>query len=64
MINLKKRYILNAIFNQLCATPVVSGAVLMLLIGRAGIYWIALGILFSFIKAVIDGWILLVEIDR
>ncbi|MDQ3022734.1 MAG: hypothetical protein M3R36_19545 [Bacteroidota bacterium] len=60
----KKRYILNTMFNQLCATPVVVAAVLMLLIGGAGIYWIALGILFSFIKAVIDGWILLVEIDR
>jgi len=60
----KKKYILNAIINQLCASPVVIGAILMLLIGGAGIYWIALGILFSFIKAVIDGWVLLVEIDR
>ena len=37
----------------------------LLLFGiESGFYWIAAGVIVSFIKAVIDAWVLLVEINR
>jgi modulator of FtsH protease len=32
--------------------------------GEIGIFWIVPAIVFSFIKAVLDAWVLLVEINR
>jgi hypothetical protein len=31
---------------------------------ESGFYWIAAGVIVSFIKAVTDAWVLLVEINR
>jgi hypothetical protein len=31
---------------------------------RAGLYFVAAAIIFSFVKAVLDAWVLLVEINR
>jgi modulator of FtsH protease len=36
----------------------------LLLGGASGFYWIAAGVIISFIKAVMDAWVLLVEINR
>lgn len=32
--------------------------------GSGGLYWIVPAIIFSFVKAILDAWVLLVEINR
>jgi hypothetical protein len=43
---------------------IVIGGVLMFAGGEAGFYWIAIGMCLALIKAVSEGWIFLVEINR
>jgi hypothetical protein len=45
-------------------SPFIVGGVLLLFGIESGFYWIAAGVIVSFIKAVIDAWVLLVEINR
>ena len=42
----------------------IVGGALLLFGMESGFYWIAAGVIVSFIKAVIDAWVLLVEINR
>jgi hypothetical protein len=60
----KKHSWMNMLFTQLSVLPYLLGGVIMLCQGYAGIYWMIPGMLFSFIKAVMDAWVLLVEIHR
>jgi modulator of FtsH protease len=46
------------------AAPYLIGGILLLLGDANGVYWIAVAILFSIVKAVLDAWVLLVEIQR
>jgi len=38
--------------------------VVVLTVGDVGLYWIVPAVIFSFLKAIIDAWVLLVEINR
>ena len=60
----KKHYRRNMVFNQLAVLPYIAGGVVLLLQGPVGLYWMLPGILGSFIKALTDAWVLLVEIHR
>jgi modulator of FtsH protease len=60
----KRYYIAHMIFNQIAILPYLTGGILILTTGSIGIYMIALAIIISFIKAVIDAWVLLIEINR
>jgi hypothetical protein len=60
----KKQYFVSLVFNQLSVVPYLIGGGLILVQGENGIYWIVPGIILSFIKAIIDAWVLLVEITR
>ena len=60
----KKQYFFSVVFNQLSVLPYLVAGVTILICGEKGIYWIVPGIILSFIKAVIDAWVLLVEINR
>jgi modulator of FtsH protease len=42
----------------------IVGGALLLFGMESGFYWIAAGVIVSFIKAVTDAWVLLVEINR
>lgn len=64
VIDHKKKYIRNIIFNQVCMIPYVLAAIVTLCWGEYGIYWLVPGIVISFMKAIIDAWVLLVEINR
>lgn len=60
-----KRYSwLNMAFTQLSVLPYIISGIMLLCQGDVGIYWLIPGIIFSFIKAVLDAWVLLVEIHR
>ena len=60
-----RRYVLlNMAFTQLSILPYIAAGAMVLCQGYEGIYWLIPGIIFSFIKAVLDAWVLLVEIQR
>jgi modulator of FtsH protease len=50
--------------NQLSLVPYVIAGITIILQGLAGLYWLVPATLFSFAKAILDSWVLLVEIDR
>jgi len=52
------------VINQLSIVPYIIASALVLLNGFAGLYWMAVAVLFSFVKAIVDAWVLLVEINR
>jgi modulator of FtsH protease len=60
----RNAFIANLIVLELGVLPYVLGGVLLLLGDASGFYWIATGVIISFIKAVMDAWVLLVEINR
>ncbi|HTB31065.1 MAG TPA: hypothetical protein VK808_03515 [Bacteroidia bacterium] len=60
----KYKFLLNALLTQLSVLPYILSGIVLLCCGYVGLYWLIPGIIFSFIKAVLDGWVLLVEINR
>jgi len=57
-------YIMHIVFNQIAILAYLIGGIILLSAPAAGMYWIVLAIVSSFIKAVMDAWVLLVEINR
>jgi len=60
----KKQYRISMFYNQLSLLPYIAGAVAIFFWREKGLYFLAPGIIISFIKAVVDAWVLLVEINR
>lgn len=60
----KKQYRISMLYNQLSLLPYIAAAIVILISKEIGIYCLVPGILISFIKAVVDAWVLLVEINR
>jgi len=60
----KKQLLRSLIFNQLAILPYVAAGIAIFICKEDGLYWIVPGIIISFIKSVIDAWVLLVEINR
>ncbi|HTA83873.1 MAG TPA: hypothetical protein VK783_13095 [Bacteroidia bacterium] len=60
----KKRYLLILMLTQLSVIPYIIGGIVLICQSYNGLYWLVPGIMISFIKAVIDAWVLLVEIRR
>jgi len=60
----KKQYLIKIFFTQLSVLPYLISGLVMLLYGFTGLYCLIPGIAFSFIKSVLDAWVLLVEINR
>lgn len=60
----KKHYFRNLFFTQFAVVPYLVTGVYLILNLDIGFYWLIPGITFSFIKALLDSWVLLVEINR
>jgi hypothetical protein len=60
----RPHYIWNTILDQIAILAYIASGITILIAGEDGLYWIASAMAFSFIKAVIDAWVLLVEINR
>jgi hypothetical protein len=60
----KYKFLLNAMLTQFSVLPYLVSGVALICCGFTGLYWLIPGVVFSFIKAVLDGWVLLVEINR
>jgi hypothetical protein len=54
----------NMIFNQLAIAPFILGSTSMLSTNLEGIDWLVAGISMSFVKAIVDAWVLVIEIQR
>lgn len=54
----------HALMNLAPPLPFLIGGVLMAMGSPSGLYWIAPGVLLSFLAGVIGAWVLLVEIQR
>jgi hypothetical protein len=54
----------QVVLTQLSAIPLVAAGVSLLLGFGGGLYWLVPGTIFSFIAALIDAWVLLIEIQR
>ncbi len=54
----------NIILTQFAVAPYIAAGIIICIVGRDGIYWIIPGIILCFIKALLDAWVLLVEIYR
>jgi modulator of FtsH protease len=57
-------YIGNLVMLQLAALPYIAGGTLLLGGSSSGLYVVSIGVLVSFVKALLDAWVLLVEINR
>jgi hypothetical protein len=62
-VNTRER-ILQVILTQLSAIPLIIGGVSLLFGVGGGLYWLVVGTVLSFIAALIDAWVLLIEIHR
>jgi modulator of FtsH protease len=57
-------YYVRATFLAAALIPYLIGGWLLIAGGADGLYWVAAAIIISFIRAVTDAWVLLVEINR
>ena len=60
----KKQYRIHMAVDQLAALPYLIAGIFIVYSGEKGVNIIVPGIIFSFIKAIFDSWVLLVEINR
>ena len=60
----KKQQIWNISIDQFALLPYIVSGIVTMTAGDTGVYWIVPALIFSFIKAVIDAWVLLIEIHR
>lgn len=54
----------NVVMNQVTVLPYIIAGIVLLTSGSQGLYWIVPGVIFSLIKALLDAWVLLVEVHR
>jgi fatty acid desaturase len=60
----RSRSLQRMAISQAAALLFVIGAVATLAFGLAGVYWLAPAIICSYFIALLDAWVLLVEINR
>jgi modulator of FtsH protease len=60
----RRSYTLLMVLNQVAIIPYIIAGGYILLYGLAGLYVLVLAILLSAVKALMDAWVLLVEINR
>jgi hypothetical protein len=63
-VQYRRPYMYNVALGQVATIPYIVGGVVVLTVGDVGLYWIVPAVIFSFLKAIIDAWVLLVEINR
>ena len=60
----RSSYMLNMALTQSALLPYIIAGIVVLTRGAGGLYWLVPAIIISFIKAILDAWVLLVEINR
>jgi modulator of FtsH protease len=54
----------QVLLGQAATVPFVVGAVALIAESGGGLYWFAPGVLLAFVAALVDAWVLLIEIQR
>jgi hypothetical protein len=54
----------RVVLGQIATLPLVIAGVAVLSVGQGGLYWLVAGTLFSILAALVEAWVLLIEIDR
>src|ERR671913_2186872 len=57
-------FVPRVVLCQLATLPIVAAGVGVMGWGVGGLYWLVVGVVLSFLVAVADAWVLLVEINR
>jgi hypothetical protein len=52
------------ILGQIASLSYIAGGIISIMFGTNGFYFVVPAVIFSFIKAIIDAWVLLIEINR
>ena len=60
----RRAYLFNIALSQCALLPYIIAGLSILIFGVGGFYWLVPAVIFSFLKAVLDAWVLLVEINR
>jgi modulator of FtsH protease len=60
----RRQHLFNMARFQAAILPSVVGGALLLTGNPGGLYWVAAAMLMSFVRATLDAWVLLVEINR
>ena len=55
---------LNIFSSQAALVPFIAGGIVSIFLGIAALYLLVAGILLCYVKAIVDSWILIVEINR
>ena len=59
-----RQFALRVILSQIATLPFVIAGAVLLIWGNVGPYWLVPAVIFSFILALHDAWVLLIEINR
>ncbi len=60
----RRAYALNIVLSQLATLPYLIAGIAIMTNGLGGLYLLVPGVIFSLIKAILDSWVLLIEINR
>jgi hypothetical protein len=61
---LRRHFVTRVVLSQVATLPFMAAGVAVLNWGVGGLYWLVAGVVLSFLVAVGDAWVLLVEIHR
>jgi modulator of FtsH protease len=62
--DLRGPFVLRVVLGQVATLPLVIAGVAMLSVGLGGLYWLMASTVFSILAALLEAWVLLVEINR
>ena len=57
-------FVPRVVLCQVATLPIVAAGIGMMGWGIGGLYWLVVGVVLSFLVAVLDAWVLLIEINR
>jgi hypothetical protein len=60
----RRHFVPRVVLGQVVTLPIVAAGVGMLGWGEGGLYWLVVSVVLSILVAVLDAWVLLVEIHR
>jgi hypothetical protein len=60
----QRAYAFNLVLDQIAVLPYLISGITLMCGNLNGLYWLLTAIVFSFIKASLDAWVLLIEINR
>lgn len=60
----RKWWVQNAALGQTALLSYIAAGIWILATGLDGLYWLVPAVVFSFLKAIIDAWVLVIEINR